>query len=99
MPGTTARVLQHDESQQRSVAQRPFDRVKVGNVEIPIWRNEGSNGEFYKAGSPQITYKDADGNTQEGKNYGVMDLLALSKAADLAAERVMELSKGKGQNR
>ena len=98
MAGTQARAFQN-ENQQKGNSQQPVDRIKVGTVEIPIWRNEGSGGEFFKAGSPEVSYKDANGNFQEGKNYGIMDLLALSKAADIAAERVMDLQKSKGQGR
>lgn len=98
MSGTQARAFQN-ENQQKGNSQQPVDRIKVGTVEIPIWRNEGSGGEFFKAGSPQVSYKDVNGNFQDGKNYGVMDLLALSKAADMAAERVMELQKIKSQSR
>jgi hypothetical protein len=86
--------------QQESTARRPVDTAKVGNVEIPIWRNHGANGDFYTASSPTIRYKDDKSNEwKDGSSYGALDLLALAAAAQEASAKIRELSKGKAQGR
>ena len=77
---------------------RPVDTARVGNVEIAIWRNQGSGGEFYTASSPTIRYKDGD-QWKDGSSYGALDLLALAEAAREASAKIRELSKGRGQSR
>jgi hypothetical protein len=86
--------------QQESTARRPVDTAKVGNVEIPIWRNHGANGDFYTASSPTIRYKDDKSNEwKDGSSYGALDLLALAAAAQEASAKIRELSKGKAPSR
>ena len=86
--------------QQGSAARRPVDTVKVGNVEIPIWRNNGANGFFHTASSPSIRYKDEkSGEWKESNSYGVLDLLALAEAARETSVKIRELSKGRTQGR
>jgi len=78
---------------------RPVDTVRVGNVEIPIWRNEGgSTGEFFTASSPTIRYKDGE-EWKDGSSYGGLDLLSLAEAAREASAKIRELSKGRRQAR
>jgi hypothetical protein len=85
-----------DESQ--SAARRPVDTARVGNVEIAVWRNQGSGGEFYTASSPTIRYKEGD-QWKDGSSYGQLDLLALAEAAREASGKIRELSKGRSQTR
>jgi hypothetical protein len=49
-----------DEPEQESTGRRPVDTAKHGNVEIAIWRNAGSGGDFYSASTPTIRYKDGE---------------------------------------
>jgi len=77
---------------------RPESTVRVGNVEIAVWRNNGSNGEFYSASAPQIRYKEGE-QWKDGSSYGTLDLLALSEAAREASAKIRELSRGRGQRR
>jgi hypothetical protein len=79
-----------------SAGRRPEATVRVGNVEVAIWRNKGSNGEFYTASAPQIRYKDGD-QWKDGSSYGTLDLLALAEAAREASAKIRELSKGRGR--
>ena len=81
--------------QQESATRRPTDSVKVGGVEIAIWRNQGSNGEFYTASSPSIRYKDEKGGEWKDGSYGSHDLLNLAEAAREASAKIRELSKSK----
>lgn len=81
----TAHAQSDDENTGQTAAPRPVDTIRVGPVEIPIWRNRGAKGDFYSAGAPQVSYKDENNKWQEGTSYGMGDLLFLSKAADMAA--------------
>ena len=78
MSANTARTP-NDEPSARP-GNKPADEVRVGNVKIAIWRNTGSSGDFYTASSPQISYKDEQGNWKEGSSYSMVyeGLLAAS---------------------
>jgi len=77
---------------------RPEHTVRVGNVEIAIWKNKAAGGEFYTASAPSIRYKDGE-EWKDSKSYGPIDLLALSEAAREASAKIRELSKGRSQSR
>lgn len=94
----TARAANDEGEGQQSSGRRPVDTVRVGNVEIAVWKNSGSGGEFYTASAPQIRYKDGE-EWKDGKSYGPIDLLALSEAAREASARIRELSKEKNRGR
>lgn len=97
MAQSNAQRVEEGEAQQHS-ARRPEYTAKVGNVEIPVWKNQGTSGEFYSASQPTIRYKDGE-QWKDGSSYGALDLLALSEAAREASAKIRELSKGRGQNR
>ena len=63
-------------------AKRPAHSFRIGGVQASIWRNQGDNGDFYNA-TFETSYQ-KDGEWKSGKGYGVIDLLCLSKAADMA---------------
>src|ERR1035438_3072815 len=86
---------------QEAATKRPVDTVKVGNVEIPIWKNHGANGDFYTASSPTIRYKDekAGGEWKDGNSYGALDLLSLAAAAQEASAKIRDLSKSRAPAR
>lgn len=72
------------------------DTARVGNIEIAIWKNHGSNGDFYNASTPTIRYKDEkSGEWKDGGSYGQLDLLALAEAAREASAKIRELSKAR----
>ena len=75
---------------------KPEATAKVGNVEIAIWRNQGTSGEFFTASSPTIRYKEGD-QWKDGSSYGALDLLALSEAAREASAKIRELSKSRSK--
>lgn len=91
------RADEGDEEAQRS-NRRPEYTARVGSVEIAVWKNSGSSGEFYTASAPTIRYKDGE-QWKDGSSYGTVDLLALAEAAREASAKIRELSKGKNQNR
>lgn len=99
MPQSNAqRADNDDESPTKSFANRPVDTVRVGNVDIPIWRNEGTKGEFFSAGSPTIRYKDGE-EWKDGTSYGRHDLLDLAEAARETAMKIRDLQKNRAQTR
>lgn len=97
MAQSSAQRADQGEEQQQS-PRRPEYTAKVGNVEIAVWKNHGSSGEFFTASSPTIRYKDGD-QWKDGSSYGAVDLLALAEAAREASAKIRELSKARGQNR
>jgi hypothetical protein len=91
------RAEEAGEEQQRP-ARRPEFTIRVGNVEIAGWKNQGSSGDFYTTSSPTIRYKDGE-EWKTGSSYGALDLLALAEAAREASAKIRELSKSRAQNR
>ena len=69
---------------------RPALSVRAGTVRIPIWKNEGEDGPYYKAGQPELSYKGSDGRWYPGKSYGPRDLVNLIKAAALAHTELVQ---------
>jgi hypothetical protein len=95
---TAQRVEEGGEEGQPASARRPEYTARVGNVEIPVWKNQGTSGEFYSASSPTIRYKDGE-EWKDGSSYGVLDLLALSETAREASAKIRELSRGRARAR
>jgi hypothetical protein len=96
----TARAANDEGEGHTGSARRPEHTVKVGNVEIAIWKNAktAGGGEFFTASAPSLRYKDGE-EWKDGKSYGPIDLLALSEAAREASAKIRELSKPRGQAR
>jgi len=86
-----------DENQVEAAAKRPVDTARHGNVEIAIWRNPSSKGDFFSASTPTIRYKDDAGQWKDGSNFGRHDLLDLAEAAREAAIKMRDLQKARGQ--
>jgi hypothetical protein len=80
MERTMPQSQRQDNQVEKSFANRPVDTARHGNVEIAIWRNEGTKGEFYSASAPTIRYKDGE-EWNDGSNFGRHDLLDLAEAA------------------
>jgi hypothetical protein len=99
MAQSNAQRADEDQEPQQS-ARRPEFTVKVGNVEIAGWKNEGANGTLYTTSAPTIRYKDDKSSEwKDGSSYGATDLLCLAEAAREASAKIRELSKGKSQGR
>lgn len=99
MAQSNAQRADENEEQPRS-ARRPEFTVRVGNVEIAGWKNQGANGEFYTTSSPVIRYKDdKSGEWKDGGSFGRHDLLDLAEAAREAAMKLRDLTKNKSQAR
>lgn len=93
-----AQRAETEEESTTSFSKKPVDTIRVGNIEIPIWRNEGSKGDFFVGGSPTIRYKDGEA-WKDGSSFGRHDLLDLAEAARETAMTIRNLQKNRGQSR
>lgn len=77
-------------------AKAPIAKVRVGLITGSIWERQSEQGSFY-AVSFERRYRDAEGNWKSSHSYDTGDLLALSKLADLAHTRILELQRGEAE--
>jgi hypothetical protein len=75
---------------------RPVESVRHGNVEIAIWKNSSSRGDFFSASAPAIRYND-NGEWKDGSSFGRYELLDLAEAAREAALKIRDLQKSRAQ--
>jgi hypothetical protein len=61
---------------------KPVHEVRIGSVRAAVWLNEGKNGPWHNVTITR-TYQDGD-DYRETSTYGIGELLAVAKAADLA---------------
>lgn len=87
-------LLKDQDTEPQSFSNRPVHTVRHGNVEIAIWKNQGSNGEFFSASTPITRFHDGE-EWQEGGSFGRHDLLDLAEAAREAATKLRDLQKTK----
>jgi hypothetical protein len=73
-----AEAARADNQNEAAGAKRPADTARHGNVEIAIWRDTSSKGDFYSASAPTIRYKADAGDWKDGTNFGRHDLLDLA---------------------
>lgn len=69
---------------------RPVEKIRVGSVQLSIFRNEGEKGPYYKAELEHSYNK--DGSWHATNSYGRRDLVNLAKAALLADSSIGALS-------
>lgn len=69
---------------------QPVEEVRIGNVKAAIWRNEGEGGPRFNV-TFQRLYRTEEGKWQSTAGFNRDDLLVLSKVADAAHTRIMEL--------
>jgi hypothetical protein len=70
---------------------KPVEKIRVGSVQVSIFRNESEKGPYYK-GVLEHSYKDADGKWQTSNSFGRRELINLAKAAMLADSKIGELT-------
>lgn len=87
-----------DTGEEQRSTRRPKDTVRVGNVEVAIWENQGSGGTFYTASTPKLSYKDGE-EWKESSSFGRHDLLDLAEASREAAMKIRDLQKGQSRAR
>ena len=69
------------------MSQHPAHKIRLGTLQVTIWRNTGQNGTWYSV-TPSRGYK-ADEGWRETDSLGSDDLLAMAKLLDLAHTWVM----------
>lgn len=72
-------------------AERPIAEVREGGVKIAIWQRQGTEGPFFVAGQPQLSYKDKDGHWQEGGSYTESEVVNLLVAVAKAKSELRKL--------
>jgi hypothetical protein len=75
-------------------ANRPVEKVRIGNITASIWSNPGEKGEFHTV-TFERSYKDGQ-EWKTSHNYSQNDLLELAKAADKAHDKILALRQGRG---
>lgn len=70
---------------------KPVEKVRVGTVQLSIFRNEGEKGAYFRAELEHSYQK--DGNWHTTSSYGRWDLINLAKAALLADSAIGALSR------
>jgi hypothetical protein len=77
---------------------KPVAEAREGTVRIAIWENDGQKGKYWKAGEPELSYKDAEGKWHnDGRSYSEFDLVNLMIAAAKAKSKIAELRKAAGK--
>jgi integrase len=59
-------------------ANRPIDKIRIGNVTASIWRNPSEKGDFYTT-TFERSYKDETGALKNSQSFPRGDLLELAK--------------------
>jgi hypothetical protein len=78
------------ETQPAKAATPPVAKLRVGLISASVWERAHEKGRFF-AVTLERRYKDRDGKFKTSHSYDPGDLLALSKIADLAHTKILEL--------
>jgi len=71
-------------------AKPPVAKLRLGLLNASIWERTTEKGTFYSV-TFERRYRDSNGEWQSTHGYDANDLLALSKLADQAHSRILEL--------
>ena len=66
---------------------QPAHKIRIGNLQVTIWRNHGEKGNWYSV-IPSRGYKKGDA-WNETDSLGFDDLLTMGKLLDLAHTWIM----------
>ena len=69
----------------------PVAKVAVGVVSAAIWKNTSQGKAPFYNTTFELRFKDEQGTWKSGDSYSHSDLLLLSKCAELAFEKILEL--------
>ena len=68
---------------------KPIHKIRLsGGASAAIWQNTTKDGKIRYSVTIDRTYKDASGQWKKTSRFGVEDLLALAKVADLAHDYI-----------
>ncbi len=76
---------------------QPAHKIRIGTLQVTIWRNHGEKGTWYSV-NPSRGYK-ADEGWRETDSLGFDDLLAMAKLLDLAHSWVMHQQQADAKGR
>jgi hypothetical protein len=62
--------------------ERPAHKLRMGLIDVAIWRREGEHGPFYTV-APSRSYKQGE-EWKQADNYGADDLLVLAELLRMA---------------
>ena len=71
-------------------ANQPIAKLRIGLISASIWQRVLPEGTFHSA-SFERRYRDKEGNWHTSHSFNTEELLALSKLADQAHSRILEL--------
>ena len=77
-------------STSNKTAKPPVAKFRIEKIHTAIWLRETDKGSFYAA-TFERRYKNGNGEYQSTQVFNADDLLALSKAADLAHTKIAAL--------
>ena len=72
----------------------PIAKLRIGLITGNIWQRVSKEGTFHSV-SFERRYRDKEGNWHTSHSFDTEDLLALSKLADQAHSRILELREGR----
>jgi hypothetical protein len=72
----------------------PVAKLRIGLLNASIWERTTDKGTTFHSVSFERRYRDADGNWQSTYSFDTSDLLALSKLADQAHSKILEIRNG-----
>ena len=79
------------------MSQQPAHKIRIGALQVTIWRNHGDNGNWYSV-IPTRGYKQED-TWQETDSLGFDDLLTMAKLFDLAHTWIMHQKQADAKGR
>ncbi|MEM9450279.1 MAG: hypothetical protein AAGA75_17320 [Cyanobacteria bacterium P01_E01_bin.6] len=75
---------------------KPVETIRDGRIKATIWRNQGEKGAFFPVTFSR-TYKDGEGNLQDGDSFTKTELLKVLRLADRAYDTVLGLEAAEKQ--
>jgi len=69
---------------------KPANTILIGRIKAKIWRNLSKDNRVWFNVEIVRLYKDDHDQTQEASQFGLTDLLAVAKVADMAFDWVHE---------
>jgi hypothetical protein len=76
------------ESKGESIMSKPAHKIRIGVLQVTIWRNHSEKGNWYSV-IPSRSYKQGDDEWKESDSLNSDDLLPMAKLLDLAETWIM----------
>jgi hypothetical protein len=75
-------------SKKETTMSQPAHKIRIGTLQVTIWRNHGDKGNWYSV-IPSSGYKKGDDAWKETDSLGFEDLLTMGKLLDQAHTWIM----------